>query len=146
MKSRFRNRRVEAWAVTLSHLLVPHRFHGVLYCARSFDLSLARLLGMQWQSSILNSFYPIIANHVINKERGNDRESDENPTLGRMAMKYEIEMVEYWAIHSSVRSHRSLIRLLRTARFARALRSFVRSLAHSLTHSLRSSWERGFCL
>ena len=37
-------------------------------------------------------------------------------------------------------SHRSLIRLLRTARFARALRcghSFVRSL----THSLPSSWE-----
>ena len=40
--------------------------------------------------------------------------------------------------HSLVRSHRSVIRSLRTARFARALscaHSFVRSLAHSLTLS-----------
>ena len=39
----------------------------------------------------------------------------------------------YWAIRFSVRSHRSLIRLLRTARFGRALRC---------AHSLPSSWDR----
>ena len=42
-------------------------------------------------------------------------------------------------IRSLVRSHRSLIRLLHTARFARALRcahSFARSLTHSLTSEL----------
>ena len=50
---------------------------------------------------------------------------------------------EYWAIRFSVCSHRSLIRLLRTARFARALRS-AHSFARSLTHSLWSSWESGF--
>ena len=39
-----------------------------------------------------------------------------------------------------VRSHRSLIRLLRTARFARALRC-AHSFARLLTHSLPSLWE-----
>ena len=42
-------------------------------------------------------------------------------------------------LHSLVRSHHSLIRLLRTARFARALccaHSFARSLTHSLTPEL----------
>ena len=46
-------------------------------------------------------------------------------------------------VRSLVRSHRSLIRWLRTARFARALRC-AHSFARSLTHSLPSSWERGF--
>ena len=53
--------------------------------------------------------------------------------------------VEYWAICSSTcslaRSHRSLICLLCTARFVRALRC-----AHSLAYSLPSPWESGFCL
>ena len=40
---------------------------------------------------------------------------------------------------------RSLVRLLPTARFARALHC-VHSFARSHVHSLRSSWERGFCL
>ena len=46
--------------------------------------------------------------------------------------------VEYWAICSSVCSHRSLIHLLRTAplRSRAPLRSFLRSLAHSLTLEL----------
>ena len=48
-------------------------------------------------------------------------------------------------VRSLVRSHRSLVRLLRTARFARALRS-----AHSFARSLTSSRARGtveyFCL
>ena len=48
-------------------------------------------------------------------------------------------------LHSLARSHRSLIRLLRTACFARAL-CCAHSFARSLTRSLRSSWERGFCL
>ena len=51
--------------------------------------------------------------------------------------------IEYWAIRSSapplfICSHRSLIRLLRAPRFARALRCAY-SFARSLTHSLRSS-------
>ena len=46
---------------------------------------------------------------------------------------------------SIVRMHLSLIRLFRTARFARTLTcASLSSLAHSLTHSLLSSWERGF--
>ena len=47
-------------------------------------------------------------------------------------------------LRSLVRSHRSLIRLLRTARCARALRC-THSFARSLTRSLRSSWERDLC-
>ena len=52
---------------------------------------------------------------------------------------------KYWATRLSVRSHRSLIRLLCTAGFARALHcphSFVRSL----TYAFQSSWKNGFCL
>ena len=48
-------------------------------------------------------------------------------------------------LRSLFRSYRSFIWLLRTTRFARALRH-AHSFARSLTHSLRSSWERGFCL
>ena len=48
-------------------------------------------------------------------------------------------------IRSLVRSHRSLVRLLRTARFARALRC-AHSFARSLTHSLLSSWDSGVLL
>ena len=49
--------------------------------------------------------------------------------------------IEYWAIRSSapplfICSHRSLIRLLLTARFTRAHCSFVCPLAHSLTSEL----------
>ena len=53
-------------------------------------------------------------------------------------MKSTRKVLGHSLLHSLVRSHRSLIRLLRTARFARALRcahSFSRSLTHSLTHS-----------
>ena len=46
---------------------------------------------------------------------------------------------------SIVCSHRSLIRLLRTARFARALRC-AHSFARSLTRSIRRSWESDLCL
>ena len=55
--------------------------------------------------------------------------------------------LKYWATRSSVRSHRSLVPLLRTARFPHALRCahlFARSLTRLLAHSLRSlphSWE-----
>jgi len=48
-------------------------------------------------------------------------------------------------VRSLVRSHRSLVRLLRTARFARALRC-AHSFARSLTHSLPSSWDSGIFL
>ena len=47
-------------------------------------------------------------------------------------------------VRSLVHSHSSLIRLLRIARFARALlRSFIRS-SHSLTHSLPKTMEKRF--
>ena len=65
-------------------------------------------------------------------------------TLGRMTMKSTRRVLGHSLVRSLVRSHRSLIRLLRTARFARALRC-AHSLARSLTHSLPSSSERGLC-
>ena len=62
-------------------------------------------------------------------------------TLGRMTMKSTRRGLGHLLLRSLVRSHRSLIRLLLTARFARA-----HSFARSLTHSLQSSWDCGFCL
>ena len=43
-------------------------------------------------------------------------------------------------IRSPIHSHRSLVCLLRTARFAQALRT-THSFAHVLTHLLLSSWD-----
>ena len=54
----------------------------------------------------------------------------QRPTVGQINQK---PRCKYWAIRSSVRSHRSLVRLLRTNRFARALRC-----AHSLARSFTS--------
>ena len=57
---------------------------------------------------------------------------------GPKQQRIQTEVLGHSLIHSLVRSHRSLIRMLRTARFARALRcahSFARSLT-SLTPSL----------
>ena len=62
-----------------------------------------------------------------------------------MTIKSTRRVLGHSLLRSLVRSHRSLIRLLRTARFARAL-CCAHSLARSLTRSLRSSWERGLCL
>ena len=58
------------------------------------------------------------------------------PTFGRMTMKSTRRVLGQSLLHSFVRSHRSFIYLLRTARFARALRcahSSARSLAHSVS-------------
>ena len=59
-----------------------------------------------------------------------------NPyTMSKMTMKSKRRLLGYSLLRSLIRSHRSLIRLLRTARFARALaRSFVCLLACSLAH------------
>ena len=57
-------------------------------------------------------------------------------TVGQNNHEYRLE---YWATHSSVRSHRSLVRLLHTARLVRST-ALTRSLARSL-HSLPLSWE-----
>ena len=69
--------------------------------------------------------------------------------LGRAVGKIDMKSTRWVLGHSLVRSlvcsHHSLIRLLRTARFARALRC-AHSFARSLTHSLPSSWERSLCL
>ena len=66
-------------------------------------------------------------------------------TMGRMTLKSTRRVLGHSLLRSLVRSHRSLIRLLRTARFARALRC-AHSFACSLTRSLQSSWESGLCL
>ena len=58
-------------------------------------------------------------------------------TVGRMSMKSTRKVLGHSLLRSIVRSHRSLIRLLRTARLARALpctHLFVRSLAHPHAH------------
>ena len=66
-------------------------------------------------------------------------------TTGRMTMKSTRRVLGHSILRSLILSHRSLIRLLRTARFARALRC-AHSFARSLTRLLRSSWESSFCL
>ena len=58
-------------------------------------------------------------------------------TVGRMTMKSTHRILGHSLLCS-------LVRLLRTACYARAVRC-AHSFARSLTHSLRSSWERGFC-
>ena len=60
-----------------------------------------------------------------------------------MTMKSTRRVLGPSLLCSLARSHRSLIRLLRTARFARALHcalSFARSLTHSLTPELMGKW------
>ena len=49
---------------------------------------------------------------------------------------------KYWAVRSLVRSHRSLVRLLQTARFACALRCahWFAHFAHSLAHGKVNDW------
>ena len=64
---------------------------------------------------------------------------------GSKEYKINARVLVHSLLLSLVRSDRSLIRLLRTARFARALRC-THSFARSLTRSLRSSWESGLCL
>ena len=59
----------------------------------------------------------------------------EQRTVGQNCMKSTRRVLGHSLVRSLIRSHRSLIRLLRTTRFAR-----------SLTHSLPSSWESGLCL
>ena len=56
-------------------------------------------------------------------------------TLGRMTMKSTRSVLGHSLLSLPVRSHRSLFRLLRTARFTRVLRSapIIRSLTRSLT-------------
>ena len=68
-------------------------------------------------------------------EDNNWRPAKRHSTMVEDSQEYRLQ---YWATRSSVRSHHSLVRLLQTARFARALRCahlFARSLT-SLTSSL----------
>ena len=58
--------------------------------------------------------------------------------VGRMTMKSTRRVLGHSLLRLLVRSQRSLIRLLRTARFARALHC-AHSCTRSLTRSLRSS-------
>ena len=68
-------------------------------------------------------------------------------TMGRMQCDSEplrigALVMSHSLIRSLVRSHRALIRLLHTARFARApLRSFARLLAQSLAPALVGQWN-----
>ena len=68
------------------------------------------------------SFYPISALHSDSKYL----------EIGMLVTGHSL-------IHSLVCSHRSFVRLLRTARFARAL-CCAHSFARSLTHSLVGQW------
>ena len=61
-------------------------------------------------------------------------------TMGRMTMKSVRRVLGHLLLRSLLRSHRSPIRSLRTARFT--LRC-AHSLANLPTNSLQSSWERG---
>ena len=64
-----------------------------------------------------------------------------HPTMGRTTVKTMRRELDHSLIRSLVRSHRLPVRLLRTARLARALRC-----AHSFARSLPRSWERGLSL
>ena len=66
---------------------------------------------------------------------------------GRKQPRKQTEVLGHSLVHSLVCSHRSLVCLLRTARFARALRcthSFVRS--HRSLRSFTRSWESEFLM
>ena len=75
-------------------------------------------------------------------------------TMGRMhcdsePLKIGMLVMSHSLIRSLVRLHRSLTRLLRTARFIllpSLARCCVHSFARSLTHSLPSSWDNGIFL
>ena len=66
-------------------------------------------------------------------------------TVGLNDMKSTCKLLGHSLLRSLVRSHHSLIRLLRTARFAHAL-CCAHLFARLLPHSFRTSWERDFCL
>ena len=96
-------------------------------CVHSFARSLTHSLPSSWDNGIFLSNFQCVLNH------------------SGMTMKSTHKVLGHSLVRSLVHSHRTLIRFLRTARFARALRcahSFVRSPIHSLP----SSWERGFGL
>ena len=91
---------------------------------------------------------PYLFDHTVNETQIPTQDSfdfKDHNTVVFNYMKSTRRVLGHSLLRSLVRSHRSLIRLLRTARFARALRC-AHSFARSLTRSLRSSWERGFCL
>ena len=63
-------------------------------------------------------------------------------TMGRITMKSTRRILSHSLVRPLSRSHRSLSRLPRAARFARAL-SCAHSFVRSLTQLLPSAWERG---
>ena len=75
----------------------------------------------------------------------NEQKRDLKLKIVNKKSKIDLSVLGPLLIHSLVPSHRSLICLLRTARFARALRC-AHSFARSFTRSLRSLWEICFCL
>ena len=97
-----------------------------LYAAQTFPNCLTKINVMQ-NPMKTESPFPHIFDHFVS-------------SAGLMLDGNEVRWArrtknaEYWATRSSVRSHRSLVRLLRTTCLARALRC-VRSLAH-FAHSL----------
>ena len=71
------------------------------------------------------------------------------PTVGRVTLKSTRRVLGHSLLRSLVRSHRSLIHLLRTARFARARRrahSFTDSLTHALAHGKIDLFQRIECV
>ena len=97
-------------------------------CVHSFARSLTHSLPSSWDNGIFLSNFQCVLNH------------------SGMTMKSTHKVLGHSLVRSLIRLHRSLIRLLRSARSARALccallRSFVRSLARSFTRSLAHGKE-----
>ena len=93
-----------------------------------------------------------MSNRGENGDRGRKKEGADEKVAESALDNAEATVVQnsqelgftYWATCLSIRSYRSLIRLFRTAPFARAIR--CASFGRSLTHSLPSSWESGWLL
>ena len=115
---------IHSFAHTQTHLISPHC--SFCACALCSTHLFAHLLPLcLWDSALVQIIFTSNLSFVF------------FPQCTMVWNKQELRR-KYWATRSSVRSHRSLVRLLRTARFARALRcahSFARLLT-LLTPSL----------
>ena len=96
-----------------------------------------RLIDMIEKTPVI--FYTLLLQHLWQSFLTSHR------MVGWNYMKSTCRVVGHSLIYSHVRSHRSLIRLFRTASFARS-RAPLHSFISLLTNSLRSSWERYWCL
>ena len=80
-------------------------------------------------------FFPRHYSSIFMRQKGES-------CLGAVVQNSQESGPKYWATHSLVYSHCSLIHLLHIACFARALRC-AHLFVHSLTYPLPSFWESG---